>query len=87
MFQILYFDSVRMGSLSRPRGILPRVKAYDSKSLSLMITADKASSSSGSENPTWGSTVVCFSCNNNSMILWVALSSCFVALVAACCYP
>lgn len=57
LLQILYFDSVRMGSLSRPRGILPRVKAYDSKSLSLMITADKASSSSGSENPTWGSTV------------------------------
>lgn len=58
MQQILYLDNVNMGQLNRPRNILPRVKAYDSKSLSLMIASDKACSASSSENAVWGSNVV-----------------------------
>lgn len=58
--QILYFESINMGTLNRPGGISPRVKVYDAKSLSMMIATDKASSATGSANPTWGSSVVCY---------------------------
>jgi len=51
--QILYFESIQTGTLNRRRGILPHVKVYDSKSLSLMIAVDKASPASGAENGTW----------------------------------
>jgi len=57
LLQILYFESINMGTLNRPGGISPRVKVYDAKSLSMMIAADKASCATGSPNPTWGSTV------------------------------
>ncbi|CAN6285601.1 unnamed protein product [Urochloa humidicola] len=58
LLQILYFDNLNMGSLNTSKHILPRIKAYDSKTLTLMIAADKACSASSSENAVWGSTVV-----------------------------
>lgn len=55
-----------MGQLNRPSNILPRVKAYDSRSLNLMIASDKACSATNSENAVWGSNVV----SNHLLFLW-----------------
>lgn len=73
--QILYFESIQTGTLNRRRGILPHVKVYDSKSLSLMIAVDKASPASGAENGTWGSSVVCLEFGKYAFLYHMSLCS------------